>query len=121
MAVVSGAALGSLVLGSTDPKRLGAWYQSAFAPDADFSASVLQLEQGFLVFEQRDDVAEQAVEPGRLIININIRDMDVLVQHLAKLEGLEWVRPVESIAVGLIATVRDADGNFVNVVQFNDD
>ena len=119
MALVSGAGLGSLVLGSADPERLAAWYQSAFAPDEQLPDLVLQLAQGLLIFEARDDVAEHTVEPGRIIINIAVQDMDILAAHLESLEGLEWVRPVETIPVGRIATLKDADGNFVNVIQLN--
>ncbi|MBF6065451.1 VOC family protein [Nocardia terpenica] len=120
MAVISEAGLSSLVLGSTDPKRLGAWYQSAFAPDVEIEDSVLRLTQGFLVFEERDDVATQATEPGRIIINIQVREMATLVAHLNTLKDLEWVRPVEDIPVGQIATIKDADGNFVNILQLNE-
>jgi hypothetical protein len=80
---------------------------------------VLRLKQGLLVFEQRDDVAAQAAEPGRIIINIEVDDMDVLVAHLGTLD-LEWIRPVEQIPVGTIATLRDVDGNFVNLLQLNE-
>jgi hypothetical protein len=118
VALVSNARVGSLVLGSTDPKRLAAWYQAAFAPEVEITDSVLQLSTGAMVFEERDDVAAQSAEPGRIIINIQVDDMSVLVAHLEKLD-LEWIRPVEEIPVGTIATLKDADGNFVNLLQLN--
>ncbi|MEU4448173.1 VOC family protein [Actinosynnema sp. NPDC050801] len=117
MELSSGAGLSGLVLGSTDPKRLGAWYQAAFAPEADLADSVLWLEQGVLVFEERDDVAERSAEPGRVIINIQVSDLAALVTHLNGLGDVTWIRPVEEIQIGLIATVKDVDGNFVNVWQ----
>jgi hypothetical protein len=119
MALVSGARLNGLVLGSTDPERLAAWYQAAFAPGADVSDSVLRLSHGLLIFERRDDVAAKAAEPGRVIVNIQVDRLSELVAHLEQLD-LEWIRPVESIHVGTIATVKDADGNFVNILEFND-
>lgn len=117
MALVTGARLGSLVLGSSDPKRLADWYKTAFAPQAE-ADRVLALGQGELIFEQRDDVAPQAAEPGRIIINIQVDEFPVLVAHLETLD-LEWVRPAGPFAAGLIATVKDADGNFVNVFELS--
>jgi hypothetical protein len=119
VALVSEARLHSLVLGSSDPKRLAAWYQSAFAPDVAVTDSVLRLSRGTLIFEQRDDVARQAAEPGRIIVNIQVDELPVLVAHLRTLD-LEWIRPVERIPVGTIATVKDADGNFVNILELDE-
>jgi predicted enzyme related to lactoylglutathione lyase len=118
VALVSGAYLHSLVLGSSDPKRLAAWYQAAFAPDVEITDSMLHLGQGTFVFEQRDDVAAQAAESGRIIINIRVDELPVLVAHLEKLD-LEWIRPAEQIPGGTIATVKDVDGNFVNILELN--
>ena len=115
---VSGARLGSLVLGSTDPNRLAAWYQAAFAPGEELLDSVLRLNRGAFVFEQREDVAARAIQPGRVIINIQVDDFTVLETHLRALD-LVWVRPVEQIPVGTIATLEDADGNYVNILEIN--
>src|SRR5258708_14100377 len=112
MALMSGAGLGGLVLGSADPKRLAAWYRAAFAPQAQ-AGGVLALGQGDLIFEQRDDVAPQAAEPGRIIINIQVDEFPVLVAHLETLD-LEWVRPAGPVAAGLIAPGEDAGGNFLD-------
>jgi hypothetical protein len=113
---VSGARLGSLVLGSPDPDRLAAWYQATFAPGEAITDSVLRLSQGALVFEQSDDVCAQAFEPRRVVINIQVDDFSVIEAHLKTL-ALEWVRPVEQVGVGTIATLTDVDGNYVNVIE----
>ena len=42
----------------------------------------------------------------------------MLVAHLETLD-LEWVRPAGPFAAGMIATVKDADGNFVNVFELS--
>jgi hypothetical protein len=115
MSFIGRARLGSLVLGTTDPEKCSAWYQAVFAPDEEVVDSVLRLSQGALIFERRDDVETSAREPGRIIINIQVDDLIQLKDHLKALE-LEWVRPVELIPVGLIATLRDVDGNFVNLL-----
>ena len=117
MTLVSGARLGSLVLGSADPERLASWYRAAFRPEAEIG-KVLPLGQGDLIFEQRDDVARQAQEPGRIIINIQVDEFPVLLAHLNTLD-LEWVRPAGPFPAGLIGTVKDVDGNFVNFFELS--
>jgi hypothetical protein len=111
--------LEGLVIGSVDPARLAAWYRTAFAPSAEVVDSVLTLSHGLLIFEQRDDVGDQASEPGRIIINIQVDSLSELVAHLDQLD-LEWVRPVEQIPVGEIATVKDLDGNLVNILELGE-
>jgi predicted enzyme related to lactoylglutathione lyase len=108
--------LGSVVLGSSDPQRLARWYRAAFAPDAP-DGSVVNLGAGSrLIFDARDDVAPAAAEPGRILINMYVEDAHAVAAHLTGL-GVPWVRQVEPFAGGLIGTVQDADGNYVQVVQ----
>ncbi|HEV2639924.1 MAG TPA: hypothetical protein VGX23_32625 [Actinocrinis sp.] len=113
---VSGARLGSLVLGSADPGRLAAWYQSAFAPGEQIVDSVLRLNRGALVFEQGDGIRPHAVEPGRFVLNIQVDQLSVVEEHLRSL-ALRWVRPAEQVPAGAIAMLRDLDGNLVNVIE----
>ncbi|MEV4623946.1 VOC family protein [Asanoa sp. NPDC049573] len=108
--------LGSLVLGSPDPQRLARWYRAAFAPDAPESG-VLQLAEGSrLIFDARTDLEPAAREPGRVLINLYVTDARAVAAHLTGL-GVTWVRPVEPGPPGLIGTVEDVDGNYVQVVQ----
>ena len=126
--------LGGLVLGSTDPQRLYEWYRAAFAPEATPPAEmpVLALELGgtWLIFERRDDVAERAVEPGRVLFNIEVDDIRAAEKRLTDL-GVTWIRPVSTPAPGdedasrdeeteprvLLATVEDPDGNYPQLVE----
>jgi hypothetical protein len=119
VALVSNARLFGFVLGSRDPERLGAWYVSAFAPGGNIVDSTLELDHGLLIFERRDDVAAEVVEPGRIIVNVQVDRLAELVVHLEQLE-LDWIRPVEQIAVGSIATIKDADGSYVNILELHE-
>ncbi|HTF10606.1 MAG TPA: VOC family protein [Asanoa sp.] len=108
--------LGSVVLGSPDPQRLARWYRTAFAPDAP-DGVVLELGAGSrLIFDARTDVAPAPREPGRVLINLYVADAHAVAAHLTGL-GVRWVRPLEPFPPGLIGTVEDADGNYVQVVQ----
>jgi hypothetical protein len=107
--------LGSLVLGSTDPERLSAWYRAAFAPSAE-AGSVLELSSGRLIFDQRDDLEPTPREAGRILINLYVDDIRAVEAHLTSLDA-EWIRPVGPFQAGTIATLKDIDGNLVQIVE----
>lgn len=116
MAEVTGIRLGGLVLGSDDPERLSAWYRAAFAPSAE-PGTVLMVGDARLIFDRRDDLEPSTREPGRILINLYVQDMDAVVAHLRTLGVTRWIRPVEHFGPGLIATVEDPVGNYVQIVK----
>ncbi|WP_059007215.1 VOC family protein [Streptomyces specialis] len=115
------ARLGGVVLGSTDPERLHAWYRAAFAPEAEPGGPGLVLEVGgsTLIFERRDDVAPKAAEPGRALLTFQVDDIKAAAARLDEL-GVRWIRPVSDPAPGdpvVLATVEDPDGNYPQILQ----
>jgi len=112
---IAGARLGGLVVGSTDPGRLAAWYRATFAPDAP-AGTLLELPTGRLIFDARDDVGAASAEPGRILVNFYVDDIRAIEAHLTDL-GVTWVRRVERFPPGLIGTVTDIDGNYVQVIE----
>ncbi|WP_433436015.1 VOC family protein [Nonomuraea sp. CA-141351] len=116
MVETTGMRLGGLVLGSDDPERLSAWYRAAFAPSAGPS-TVLMVGDGRLIFDRRDDLEQSAREPGRILINFYVEDIEAVVAHLKALGVTQWIRPVEDFGPGLIATVEDPVGNYVQIVE----
>lgn len=111
--------LGSILLGSTDPDRLRAWYADVFATAAD--------EDGFLHFggvgvlvDGRDDVADRAAEPGRVIVNFHVDDARATAQRLEEaganiLVGPEWR------GVAWFVTAEDPDGNLLQAIELSDE
>lgn len=118
MSQTAGVHLGSLVLGSEDPDRLSAWYRMAFAPSAEVG-TVLHLGSSRLIFDRRGDLEEAAREPGRILINLYVENIRAVEAHLNAL-GVEWIRPVESFPPGTIATLKDRDGNYVQIIELLD-
>lgn len=107
--------LGSILLASTDPDRLRAWYERAFGatPNAD----------GFLTFgpvsvliDRRDDVADRTAEPGRVILNLHVDDIRATVAHLES-SGVTWVAELDDRGDALFAALADPDGNTVQVIE----
>ncbi|GII52616.1 hypothetical protein Pth03_10050 [Planotetraspora thailandica] len=114
--MTTGIRLGGLVLGSDDPERHSAWYRAAFAPSAE-PGTVLMVGGGRLVFDRRDDLEQSTREPGRILINFYVDDIEAVVAHLKALGITQWIRPVEDFGPGLIATVEDPVGNYVQIVE----
>lgn len=109
--------LGSILLASTNPEALRTWYEKAFGIAAG--------ENGFLRFgavglliDGRDDVAEAAAEPARVILNYHVDDAKAVTDHLDGL-GVTWVSPLEyrEGPKAWFATLRDPDGNYIQVIQ----
>lgn len=106
--------LGVVLVGSTDPARLRAWYAAVLGvlPDEN---GVLDFGATLIVIDRRD-VAERAGEPGRVILTFTVPDIVAAEARLIDREVV-WVREVESTPLGQIGTFVDPDGNYVQVMQ----
>ena len=111
--------LGSILLASTNPTRLRAWYIAAFDPNVN--------ADGFLIFggvalliDARDDIAEQTVEPGRVILNFHVDDADAIAARLNEL-GVTWLAPLEVRDDGRFATLTDPDGTIIQIIELSAD
>ncbi|MFB9904347.1 VOC family protein [Allokutzneria oryzae] len=111
--------LGSILLGSSDPRRLRDWYRAAFGAEPN--------EDGFITYggvavliDGRDDVAATTAEPGRVILNFHVEDARAVTAHLDEI-GVDWLVPLEDRGPGLFATLADPDGNYVQVIQMSEE
>jgi predicted enzyme related to lactoylglutathione lyase len=104
-----------MLIGSTDPERLKAWYRDGFEAKVNGYGN-LDLGGFGLVIEQRDDVATKTVEPGRYIVNFAVEDIEATAAHLRTLE-VTWLVHPEDRGVGWFATLIDPDGNYVQLIQ----
>ncbi|MDT0268804.1 VOC family protein [Streptomyces sp. DSM 44915] len=108
-----------VIIAGRDPEALAAWYRSALEPlGARWEEHMLVVGPGAVIgFDQRDDVADRAAEPGRHLVNVSVRDIRAVERHLNTLE-VEWVRPVEDDGSGwFFATVLDPVGNYLQFIQ----
>jgi uncharacterized glyoxalase superfamily protein PhnB len=106
------------VLGCTNPEQLAEWYQKAFKGDTGeiLGRPMVVVGGARVVFDQRDDIADRAAEPGRFIINVSVTDIDAIAAHLDGL-GVVWIRPVERVVgFGGIGTFEDPEGNYVQLL-----
>lgn len=109
-----------IVIGSTGPDRLAAWYRAALEPlGARWESHLLVVADDgtYIGFDRRDDVRADAAEPGRHLVNLGVRDIREAERHLNTL-GVHWVRPVELTDSGAwFSTVADPDGNLLQFIQ----
>jgi len=110
------ATIDSILLGSTNPDRLRRWYIAALGtqPDVD---GFLEFGHVRVLADGRDDVAHRTAEPGRVVINYHVPDIQKAARRLDE-RSETWVAEVEYRDAGLwFATVEDPDGNHVQLIQ----
>lgn len=111
-------ALGSILLASTDPDRLRAWYRAALAPDQS-SEGPLDLGGVKVVFDRRSDIDDKNPEPGRAILNFHVNDARGVAGRMNEV-GVSWLVEVEQRPAGLFGTLVDPDGNYIQIIEFNE-
>ncbi|MFI7454710.1 VOC family protein [Nonomuraea sp. NPDC049714] len=114
--------LGSMLLASTDPKRLRTWYVTALEPaeNADVAAyGVLRFGDFHLFIDTRADVGDKNPEPGRMIVNFDVPDARAVVARMNDL-GVTWLAELEDRDGSLFATAIDPDGNYVQIIELSE-
>lgn len=115
--------LGSILLASTDPQRLRDWYVTALSPQDDSNVDgyrVLRFGDVYVLIDSRTDVSDRNPEPGRMILNFEVEDARAVAAHLAEM-GATWLAELEDRDGSLFATVIDADGNYVQIIQLSEE
>lgn len=109
--------IGGLLLGSTRVEEMKTWYRRAFAvTENEMGAFEFGGVQLFIEAHSEVD-SDIAREPARCVINLSVEDAYQLGEHLRQL-GASFVRPVEVEPFGLIGTVADPDGNYLQIIQW---
>jgi predicted enzyme related to lactoylglutathione lyase len=114
--------LTSILLASTDPERLSAWYTAALEPEesADMDPyRVLRFGDLYLMIDSRTDIGDKNPEPGRMILNFEVADARAVAGRLNGL-GVSWLAELEDRDGSLFATAIDPDGNYLQVIQLSE-
>jgi predicted enzyme related to lactoylglutathione lyase len=108
--------LGSLLLASSQVDEMKDWYRRAFGvSENDMGAFDFGGVQLFI--EAHSDVNGPTKEPARCILNLSVDDANAFAEHLRR-AGTPFVREVEQEPFGLIGTVVDPDGNYVQIIEW---
>jgi predicted enzyme related to lactoylglutathione lyase len=112
--VAPSARIVGVVLSSRAPGRLAAWYRQVLGLRGD--DAVLMAGGVELSFTSRGDIGPTTAEPIRLIPNFHVDDVRAVEARLVEMEAI-WVREIERTPWGMIGTVLDPDGNYVQIVE----
>ncbi len=115
--------LDSVLLASTNPERLRAWYVAALSPEEDSKVDgyrVLKFGGFHVLIDSRSDVADKNPEPGRVILNFDVDDARAIAARLDEM-GAEWLAELEDRDGSLFGTVIDPDGNYVQIIQLSEE
>ena len=108
------ARLLAITLESRAPDRAAAWYRQALGlSEADPLLTSGGVE---LRFTLGTTDAPNAAEPARIVLNLHVDDIRAAEARLVALESV-WVRELERTRWGIIGTVLDLDGNYVQIVE----
>jgi predicted enzyme related to lactoylglutathione lyase len=120
---MAGSTLGSMLLSSTNPGRLHAWYAAALSPNDDAevgSYRVLKFGEFYLMIDSRADITDKNPEPGRMILNFDVDDAPAVVARLDEM-GATWLAELEDRDGSYFATAVDPDGNYVQIIQISEE
>ena len=113
---MANVSIGSLLVGSSNVEAMKEWYRNAFGvKENEMGAFEIGPVQFFV--EEHSEVSGKTKEPARVIVNLDTDDCRAVEAHLRDL-GVTWVREVEQMPFGLIGTVSDPDGNYVQIIQW---
>ena len=113
--------LNSMLLASSDPERLHAWYAAALEPEQDTKTNgyrILTFGGFTILIDRRDDVTGPNPQPGRTILNFDVGDARAVARRLDDM-GVTWRAELEEREPGLFATAIDPDGNYVQIIQLH--
>jgi predicted enzyme related to lactoylglutathione lyase len=113
---MSAPPIGSLLLGSSQPAAMKDWYRNAFGVSEN-EMGAFDFGGVQLYIEEHSEVSGPTKEPARMIINLNVDDCRAIESQL-KAQNVSWLREVEQMPFGLIGTVVDPDGNYVQIIQW---
>ncbi|MBB4934251.1 hypothetical protein F4561_005071 [Lipingzhangella halophila] len=120
---MSRPSLDSILLASTNPERLHAWYAGSLDPEDDTKVDtylVLKFGTFHVLIDSRADIGDTNPEPGRIILNFDVSDARDVVARMERL-GTRWAAELEDRDGSLFATAIDPDGNYVQLIQLSEE
>ena len=106
---------------SAQPERLGAWYRDVLELSRAEEMGEWAFRAGSLelIIDGHSETRGAAVEPSRFLVNLFVADIAAERDRLAA-AGVTFLRePEREPWGGVIATMADPDGNYVQLVEFS--
>lgn len=107
--------VGSILIGSERADELKDWYRKTFDIHEDEDGALAFGPIRLFVFPH-NEIHGTASEPARIMINIHAEDARALEADL-KSRGVRFIRDVSEEPFGLLGTIADLDGNYLQILQ----
>lgn len=110
--------LNSIMIGTSQPKVLGEFYEKVFGRSADMVEDgwyMWQAGSSSLSIGEHSEVKGQAKEPSRIMLNLETKQVKEEFERLKNLKVTIVKEPYE-MGGGWIATLADPDGNFIQLM-----
>lgn len=108
--------LDSLVIGSDRPEELKDWYRTVLGGQEDADGAFVFGPARLFVFPH-SEIHGPSAEPARILINFRVEDARAVESEL-KEKGARFVRDVEEQPFGLLGTIVDLDGNYLQIFEY---
>ena len=110
--------LNSIMIGTSQPRVLGEFYEKVFGRSADMMEDgwyMWQAGGSSLSIGEHSEVKGQAKEPSRIMLNLETKQVKQEFERLKNLNVTIVKEPYE-MGGGWIATLADPDGNFIQLM-----
>jgi predicted enzyme related to lactoylglutathione lyase len=109
-----------ILIGSAQPEALAAFYRKALDKEPEFAQggySGWQVGAAQLVVGPHSEVAAQAKEPQRVLVNFETNDVQAEFARIAGIGAKVIKEPyqMEGMGPNWICTLADPDGNFLQI------
>ena len=109
----------TVMVGSAQPDALAAVYQDVLGLPrvAKYQDPVFEAAGGFIRIRRHSEIQGRSKEPSRVQLNLFVDDVRKEYTRI-QAQGVRFVRaPAEESWGGIVATMEDPDGNFVQLIQ----
>lgn len=111
------AVFDSIIIATENPAGMADWYSAVLSGERQ-SDNEVQADGLRLVLFPHNQVSGPNTQPERSMINFAVEDAAAFTAHAGYL-SLQWVRRFEPEVFGLLATIVDPDGYYVQFIQHN--
>lgn len=112
--------LNSLMVGSMQPKVMGAFYEQVFGKKSDMEDEGWygwQIGACFFGVGEHSEMGGKAKDAGRVMFNLETAEVEKEFERIKEIEGVSVVKEPYEMGGMMIATLADPDGNYFQLMS----
>jgi predicted enzyme related to lactoylglutathione lyase len=109
----------NLMIGSSNPKKLGEYYKEVFEEDPEMEEGGWYgwlIGKTYFSIGEHSEVSGKAKEPQRVILNFETNQVEEEFERIKNIEGTEVIKEPYEMEGAWIATLADPDGNYFQLM-----